>query len=97
MSGILLLTGLRVRRDAAARVFQGVRPMQESDTYVMILDEGKEAQTKKDILLFGEERLGPAAESIKAELNSISDLERLNRLIRRAAKASTWRETLDTP
>lgn len=71
--------------------------MHESDTYLMILDEGKEAQAKKAILLFGEERLGPAGESIEAELKGISDLERLDRLIRRAAKASSWREILDTP
>jgi hypothetical protein len=97
LTDALLLTGLRVRREAAAKIFRGVHAMQESDTYLMILDEGKEAQAKKDILLFGEERLGPAGESNEAELNSISDLERLNRLIRRAAKASTWREILDTP
>ncbi len=35
-----LLTGLRVRRDVAARVFRGVRAMHESDTYLAILDEG---------------------------------------------------------
>lgn len=71
--------------------------MHESDTYLMILDEGKEAQAKAAILVVGEERLGPANESIKAELNNVSDLDRLTRLIRRSAKASNWREILDTP
>ncbi|HUY36132.1 MAG TPA: hypothetical protein VMV69_25560, partial [Pirellulales bacterium] len=56
-----------------------VRVMQESDTYLMILDEGKEKQAKKDILLVGEERLGPANESIKTQLEDITDLERLDR------------------
>lgn len=70
--------------------------MQESDTYLMIVDEGMEKQAKKSILLFGEERLGPADESIQSELKNVSDLERLDRMIRRAAKAANWREILDT-
>src|SRR5215467_6098039 len=32
LTDALLLTGLRVRRDAAAKIFRGVRVMQESDT-----------------------------------------------------------------
>jgi uncharacterized protein (DUF433 family) len=39
-----LLTGLRLRRDAAARFFRGVRAMQESDTYLAILHEGQESR-----------------------------------------------------
>ncbi len=93
----LLLTGLRVRRDAAARIFKGVGAMEESDTFLMILEQGQEKQVKTDILLFGEERLGPPGESVKAQLNSVTDLERLGRMVRRAAKAATWQEILDTP
>lgn len=92
----LLLTGLRVKRDVARSIFQGVRIMQESDTYLMIVDEGMEKQAKKAILLFGEERLGPADEAIKSELKNVSDLERLDRMIRRTVKATSWREILDT-
>src|SRR5258707_12839092 len=35
LTGALLLTGLRVRRDVAVRIFRGVRAMQETDTYLM--------------------------------------------------------------
>lgn len=93
----LLLTGLRVKRDVAVRIFRGVRMMEESDTFLMILERGEEKRAKRDILLIGEERLGPAADSIKAELESISDLERLDRMVRSTVKAATWREILDTP
>ena len=92
-----LLTGLRLRRDAAARIFRGVRAMQESDTYLAILDEGQEKATREDILVVGEERLGTPGESIKAQLNNITDLARLKRMVRRAAKAASWQEILDTP
>ena len=92
-----LLTGLRIRRDAAARIFRGVRVMQESDTYLAILDEGQEKFAKKAILAIGEERFGPAEESVNAQLCSIGDPERLERMLRRAVKAADWQEILTTP
>jgi hypothetical protein len=92
-----LLTGLRLRRDAAARVFRGVRAMQESDTYLAILDEGQEKATREDILAVGEEQLGRADESVIAQLTNITDLARLKRMVRRAVKAASWQEILDTP
>jgi hypothetical protein len=93
----LLLTGLRVRRDVAARIFRGVRIMQESDTFLMILDEGREKQVREDILVVGEERFGPPSESVNEQLNTIKDLDRLKRMHRRAVKAASWQEILDTP
>jgi len=92
-----LLTGLRLRRDAAAGIFRGVRAMQESDTYLAILEEGEERATRENLLVFGEELLGTPGESIKAQLRSITDLARLKRMVRRAAKAASWQEILDTP
>jgi len=97
LTDALLLTGLRVRRDVAARIFRGVRIMQESDTYLMILDEGQEKRVRKDILILGEDKFGPADESVKAQLENITDLERLDRIFRRALKAASWQEILATP
>jgi hypothetical protein len=92
-----LLTGLRVRRDAAARIFRGVKAMHESDTYLAILDEGQEKYAKKAVLLVGEERLGRPDASVRARLDGIQDLDHLDRMLRRAAKAVSWQEILDTP
>jgi hypothetical protein len=97
LTDALLLTGLRVRRDVATRTFRGVRIMQESDTYLMILEEGQEKQAKKDVLIVGEERLGPPNVAVKTQLDSIAELDRLDRMLRRAAKATSWQEILDTP
>jgi hypothetical protein len=97
LTDALLLTGLRVRRDAAVRIFQGVRLMQDSDTYLMILDEGQEKHAKKMVLLFGERKLGPVDESVKTRLAGITDLERLDRMILQATTAASWQEILDTP
>jgi hypothetical protein len=92
-----LLTGLRVRRDRAARIFRGIRIMQESDTYLAILDEGQEKASRKILLAIGEGRLGASSESIKTQLKNITDLDRLMRMILCAGKAESWQEILDTP
>jgi hypothetical protein len=71
--------------------------MQESDTYLMIFDEGQAKAARRAILLVGEERLGSPEGSVKAQLNNITDLNRLERMVRRTAKAASWQEILDTP
>src|SRR5262249_12810412 len=92
-----LLTGLRVRRDVAGRIFRGVRAMHESDTFLAILDEGQEKATREIILVQGEEKFGLPDESVRAQLNLVTDLGRLKRMVRRAVKAASWQEILDTP
>jgi hypothetical protein len=62
-----------------------VRVLHESDTYL------------KAIFAIGEERFGPAEESVKTQLNSNGDLERLERMVRCSAKAASWQDILDTP
>jgi hypothetical protein len=97
LTDAFLLTGLRVRRDVAARIFRGVRAMQESDTYLAILDEGQEKATREGILVVGEERFGPPEEAVRIHLANVTDLGRLKQMLRRAAKAANWQEILDTP
>jgi hypothetical protein len=96
LTDALLLTGLRVRRDVAARIFRGVRAMQESDTYLMILDEGQEKAWREAILAAGEERFGSYDEAIRSQLSNITALDRLRRMHRRAMKAASWQEILET-
>jgi hypothetical protein len=96
LTDALLLTGLRVRRDVAVKIFRGVRMMEESDTYLMILEQGEEKATREGILVVGEERLGPCDESVRSQLANITDLDRLKRMHRRAVKAASWQEILET-
>lgn len=75
--------------------------LEESDTYLMILEQGEERgevrATRRDILLVGEARLGIAPESVKDQLADVEDVERLARMVQRAATASTWDEILAAP
>src|SRR2546425_245587 len=46
--------------------------------YLMILDEGQEKRARKDILIAGEEKIGPPDESAKTQVECITDLHRLD-------------------
>jgi hypothetical protein len=95
-----LLTGLRVRRDVARNLFRGVQAMRESDTYLAILDEGRDEgrleQTRKMILRQGRELFGEPDKTTTATINALSDLERLERMSVRLVRASGWEEILQT-
>jgi hypothetical protein len=71
--------------------------MEESDTYLMILDEGQAKYARKAVVSVGEETCGAPPEGVKSRLENITDLERLDRMLRRASKARNWDEILDTP
>lgn len=71
--------------------------MHESDTYLMILEEGEEKARREVVLEVGEERLGLCDEAVRNALAGISDLARLKRMVRRAAKAASWQEIVETP
>jgi len=71
--------------------------MQESDTYLAILDEGQEKAIREAILVVGEERLGAADAAVRSQLSYVTDLDHLKRMIRRSAKAASWQEILETP
>lgn len=71
--------------------------MEESDTFLMIFEEGQTKATRETILVVGEERFRSFDESVRAQLATISDFDRLKRMLRRAIKAANWQEILDTP
>jgi hypothetical protein len=96
-----VLTGLRVSRELALQVFQGVRAMRDSDTYMAILDEGREEgrikEVRKLIVRLGEKWLGPPGETVTAALEAITDLERLERIHDRLGDVENWQELLAVP
>lgn len=71
--------------------------MEESDTYLMILEEGEEKATRDAILLVGKEKFGDPDELVKNQLQMITELDRLKRMVSRAVNAMSWQEILETP
>jgi hypothetical protein len=72
----------------------------DPDTWRAIFDEGGwEDTTRKLILLVGQDRFGPADESVRVRLEAISDPEHLERICLAVLHSSTsnWQDLLDTP
>ena len=42
-------------------------------------------------------QLGPSEEAFRSQLSNVTDLDRLKRMHRRAVKAASWQEILETP
>jgi hypothetical protein len=74
------------------------RIMKDSDTYWAIFDEGRMEEAKAGILFLAKKRFGLAEESLLFnKLNSISDLELLDRILDRLIEATSWHDLLETP
>jgi predicted transposase YdaD len=89
-----ILMGLRYPPALAVQLLEGVRAMKESTTYKAILDEGRAEEARKVLLLLGNEKLGPPDASTREALEAITDLDRLERMLRRLLKVSGWGELL---
>jgi hypothetical protein len=74
-----------------------VPAVQESDTYLAILEEGELKHARKTVMRFGLQRCGAPSEEVTSRLESIIDLERLDRMLLCALDAGNWDEILETP
>ena len=101
LTATYVLTGLRVSRELAEQLFQGVHAMKESSTYQAILEEGRtQGQTKalqNMLLRQGRHRFGAPTKAVQARLLAITDVERLERMTERVLTVSGWQELLETP
>lgn len=68
-----------------------------SDIYLFVVEQGQKKHARKAVLLLGTKKLGPPDDSIRTRLASITDLERLDRMMLRASTAASWEEILNTP
>ncbi len=101
ITAAFVLTGLRIDRDLAVQLVQGVRGMKESSTYQYILEEGRhegEAVGAQRILLRqGRKHLGEPDAATLTLLHSITDMDRLERMGDRIILATSWQDLLQTP
>jgi hypothetical protein len=70
---------------------------QESDTFQAILEEGCQIQARRSVRLLAQRTLGEPDESAITRLESITDIERLERNILGVGEAPTWQDLLETP
>lgn len=98
LSATYVLTGLRVSREIADQLFQGVHAMKESSTYQAILEEGAAEALQKTLLRQGKQRFGAAAPAeVENAIRGVNELERLERMTDRLLIVPDWQELLETP
>ncbi|HZY90436.1 MAG TPA: hypothetical protein VFE78_36780 [Gemmataceae bacterium] len=109
LTASLVLSGLRVSRERAVELFQGVQKMRDSTTYQMILDEGRaegltmgEAkgraeEARKLLLRLGRKHLGEPGATVEAAVQALTNLERLELLAERLTEVKSWQDLLQTP
>jgi hypothetical protein len=97
MTAAFILTGLRIQRDAADSVFEGVTLMHDSSTYQMILDEGAVREDQRILLRLGQKRLGPPDSETAQAIKALKDLDRLERWTDAILTVASWPELLSTP
>ncbi len=112
MNASFILTGLRVRKDEAEAVYQGVQNMSELTMYDEMIEEIDKGIAKgiakgriegellgriRQLLRLGRNKFGnPADAATEAALTAIQDLDRLDRLADGVFTATSWQELLAT-
>jgi len=96
LNAAYILTGLRLPRERATRLFQGVRAMRESSTYQAILNEGWVESLQQTLLRLGQQKFGSPTDEIITAIMAITDRERLEQMRDRLLIASGWEELLAT-
>jgi predicted transposase YdaD len=104
-----VLLGLRYDQLRVDELLEGVIAMEESVTYQAIIAKGRDQgraeglhqgelqQARKMLLLQGQERFGAPAARVRAAVEGLSDLQRLEQLSVRLLHAASWEELLELP
>jgi hypothetical protein len=99
-----ILMGLRYRGEQVEEVLEGVHDMilgirgiEESSVYQGIFSEGATKKARDILLRQGRKRLGPPDERVRAEIEGLTDLDRLDHLLDRILDVSSWEELLSPP
>jgi hypothetical protein len=67
---------------------------EDSDLYRDLFEEGRELEARRLILLVGQERFGPPPEEVRARLEAITDIERLEQMLDVVLYAARWSDLL---
>jgi hypothetical protein len=97
MTAAFILTGLRVKKEELATIYEGVRVMHESTAYDMAVEEGQIRNSHGVLLRQGRRLLGPPDPATESAIRSIQDVERLERMTDAILTVKSWQELLSTP
>ena len=85
-----VLLGLRHEADVIQLAFEGVREMEESTTYQLILRRGEARGVRETLLQVGEGKPGAPRPATVEALGAITDVARLRALAGRLRDVESW-------
>lgn len=94
MTAAYILTGLRVKKQELANIYRGIGLMQESTAYDEAVEDAEIKRSHRILLKLGQKQFGEPGPLVEAELKSIRDLDRLDRIIDIILTANSWEELL---
>jgi hypothetical protein len=97
VTAAFILTGLRVKKGQLPSIYEGVRVMHESTAYDEALEEGEIRHGHRVLLHLGRKLLGTPDPSIESTLNSVQDVEQLDRMTEAILSVKSWQQLLSTP
>ncbi len=97
MTAAFILTGLRVKQPDLSSIYRGIGLMQESTAFDEAIEEGEIKNSHRFLLGLGHHKFGAPEATTKAELQSIRDLDRMERMSVAIFTARSWAELLATP
>jgi hypothetical protein len=96
VTSALVLSGLRLDRELAVNLFRRYRAVEDSTTYQYIIEQGAIAEVRKLVLRKGATKLGAPTKRVKAAVQELEDLPRLERLLDSLDTATSWNDVLET-
>ncbi len=97
-----ILMGLKLTDEFVIQLLEGVGAMEESATYQAIIEKGvrkgrdleRIASKRETLLMLGDERFGEPDAATLAAVESITDVGKVERLLKRLLHVDTWGELL---
>ena len=97
MRATAILASMRIKKNDLSRLFQGVGLMGEVAASDYFTEQGEIRRLQKTLIKLGRRRFGHADEPSEAVLQSIVDLDRLERLEEAVFMVNSWQELINTP
>src|SRR5262249_35456119 len=97
LTSAFVLSGLRLSRAQARKAFRRGPAVEHPTTYQHIIEQGELKALRRVVLREGATKLGAPPETVKAAIQGLEDLPRLERMCGRLFTASSWNDVLNTP
>ncbi len=89
-----ILMGMRYDKAILAQLYQGVRDMEESSGYQLIMERGERKSLIQTLFRQGRKKFGEPNSATLALVERLTDIDRLQALTDRILDVTTWQELL---